>query len=59
MSESTEQRSIQPVTDRRRDPPKKPYDRPFLIEWGSLSTLTEGPNSGLDDLPLYGGTENE
>ena len=46
----------------RRDRPllgKRPYESPCLIEWGSLTALTRGPISGLDDLPLDGGTTVE
>jgi len=39
--------------------PRKPYQRPELIEWGSLTDLTRGPASGLQDLPFDGGSENE
>ena len=38
---------------------RRPYDSPRLIEWGSLADLTRGPFSGLDDLPLDGGTTPE
>lgn len=38
---------------------RRPYDSPRLIEWGSLTDLTRGPFSGLDDLPLDGGTTPE
>lgn len=34
----------------------KAYERPQLIEWGTLNELTKGPLSGLQDVP-EGGTE--
>lgn len=38
---------------------RRPYESPCLIQWGSLTALTRGPISGLDDLPLDGGTSVE
>jgi len=35
---------------------RKAYQRPLLIEWGSLVELTRDKISGLDDFPLAGGT---
>ena len=38
---------------------RKPYQKPDLIEWGSLADLTRGPDSGLHDLPMDGGSTPE
>lgn len=38
---------------------RKTYQRPHLVEWGSLVDLTRGGFSGLDDLPFDGGTTPE
>lgn len=38
---------------------RKPYQKPDLIEWGSLADLTRGPFAGLQDLPFDGGSEPE
>jgi hypothetical protein len=59
MSERKEQRPIPPEPAHPCAVSRKPYDGPRLIEWGSLIELTKGPISGLDDLPLDGGTTFE
>jgi hypothetical protein len=30
-------------------PPRKPYESPRLLEWGSIAELTKGPLSGTID----------
>jgi hypothetical protein len=41
--------------------PRRPYQKPELVEWGSLIELTQGGFSGLQDLPAGGdgGSEPE
>ncbi len=36
---------------------KRPYVKPSLIEWGSITELTQGGGSGNQDYPGTGGTE--
>lgn len=35
---------------------KKAYDMPKLKEWGTLTKLTHGGGSGVEDLPADGGS---
>lgn len=35
---------------------QKPYTSPSLVEWGSVTDLTQGPILGNKDFPLGGGT---
>jgi len=35
---------------------KKVYKPPQLLEWGSITDLTQGPLQGTKDFPLKGGT---
>ncbi len=35
---------------------KKPYNTPELKEWGTLTMLTEGTGSEIDDLPNPNGS---
>jgi hypothetical protein len=58
MKENKEETSVRPQTDSLQFNSKRPYERPCLIEWGSLRELTAGPFSGLQDA-VEGGTENE
>jgi hypothetical protein len=59
MSEGKEQGLIPLEPDHPCAVSRKSYERPRLIEWGSVTELTKGQISGLDDLPLDGGTTNE
>lgn len=38
---------------------KRPYQKPALVEWGSIADLTKGLRNGFQDLPLGGGSESE
>ena len=33
----------------RQDPPKKPYQSPALVEWGSIVEMTRGPLADTQD----------
>ena len=60
MSDSKEQRPVPPELGHSHSGHRRPYERPRLIEWGSLVELTRGPElSGLQDLPMDGGSENQ
>jgi hypothetical protein len=37
--------------------PKRRYQAPELIVWGSIVDLTQGKRAGLQDLPFKGGTQ--
>lgn len=37
--------------------PKKAYETPELIEWGSILDLTQGAKQGFEDFPKTGGTK--
>ena len=52
-------KASQPGVERSQKIKPKPYERPSLIEWGSLRDLTRGLITGLEDLPMDGGTQNE
>jgi hypothetical protein len=43
------------AVERKADPPRKPYEKPELVRWGSLRELTRGAEIGLDsDLDFTG-----
>jgi hypothetical protein len=60
MQETKNQAPATPPLGRdENDLSRKPYQKPDLIEWGSLADLTRGLASGFQDLPAGGGSEAE
>ena len=52
MIKSEEKTPEQPKNSGLPAAPLRPYQRPELLEWGSLVELTRGPLSGLEDVPV-------
>jgi hypothetical protein len=48
---STHEDETEAVGDRR------PYESPRLVEWGSLTNLTQGIKAGFEDFPAQGGSQ--
>lgn len=49
------QGTVDPAVERKADPPRKPYEKPELVRWGSLRELTLGSIPGLEsDLDFSG-----
>jgi hypothetical protein len=59
MENHKEQRIFRPEQECQQALPQKTYERPCLVEWGSLTELTQGERAANDDLPFDGGTQNE
>lgn len=43
-------------THNEEQAPKKAYSKPTFKEWGTLTTVTHGTQSGLEDDPNPGGS---
>jgi hypothetical protein len=59
MKDHKEQQVLQPEQNCPRGLSQRIYERPCLIEWGSLTELTQGTLAANDDLPFDGGTQAE
>ena len=49
------QGTVDSAVETKADPPRKPYEKPELVRWGSLRELTLGSVDGLEsDLDFTG-----
>jgi hypothetical protein len=59
MKDHKEQQVLRPEQSCPQTLPQRMYEQPRLIEWGSLTELTQGALAANDDLPFDGGTQAE